>query len=557
MKMQIMRFGALAAVIAVFAALAASSGQQSAQANPLTVRMFNPSICLAVGGLSTPIIQGCTQEGGNAMRWTDFSRAENLHGVAQALRGDTFGPPVQPSDFDGVDELSGRQIHQLGGDPTVHGATVAANNLAKLVVVAFVDSDAPVEFRTTAGRWMENNQQVWLCSRPDPPGGAGVDPDCGGGSQAATQTEPTRREDGAVVATLSCRATTCPNRGTERIDIIQNNIVFPVEFTVVGEAHSIEFFTLEDTMQAGVPDDPDTGQPACPFQADVGFITASLAQAEKTVIVARALDIDKNQITGAWFDWITDPDFMVAAQPFTPTLNLGAFGFGAPNILCVPRDAKTGESDLTVRMKRRVSGLAPGVDAMAAWWIPWLVDGQAGPAADPRMPTKSVTYTILGLPEQLELSVDPPNIVCDGDNTATVTAQVRDADGNAATDGVDVRFDVEILGVADPITTRTNGEGVASSTVRPISDEIAGTTVLVTVPSTGVQENILVGCVLGVAEPPDPTAPPVDEPVGITPPATGEGIFGDSSGALSWWPALALLAGAIGLGGARLAMRRA
>ena len=65
-----------------------------------------------------------------------------------------------------------------------------------------------------------------------------------------------------------------------------------------------------------------------------GFLGAN-GTPERSIVLAIAKDIEGNAVTGAIILWSTDDKNKgVMAAPLTPTLDLGSFGFGAPNILC-------------------------------------------------------------------------------------------------------------------------------------------------------------------------------------------------------------------------------
>ncbi len=131
-------------------------------------------------------------------------------------------------------------------------------------------------------------------------------------------------------------------------------------------------------------------------------------------------------------------------------------------------------------------------------------------------PTDVTTITVIGGPTTVALSVAPVSIVCNGTNSAVVSATVTNADGKPVP-GVSVQFDVVALGTANPINTVTDANGVAKSTVTPVGNVTAGVTVIVTVDGLGAQSTV-VGCQAQAL----PTAAP---PPVIVSPNTGDGGY--------------------------------
>ena len=457
------------AVLALFGRGAASP----VSADPAAVVMFNPTICVAVGGTDPGPINGCgvNQDG---LKFAPAGGNGMLMDAADRL-GDNDGE-IEASDFAGVAEFTGGQVHQQGGavDPS----------FSRLAILAFVNSDGPVTFHSTAGTFFSSGTQTWVCDGN--PVLDNPDSDCDG-TPSAPATPGHKLEDHVVVAYLSCTFTTCPTRGEENITVEQGGIVFPTTFKVVGEAVNVTFFTLEAGVQAGVAVDgaldSDSAAAACPFSATLSFITKALAEAEKTVIVARANDIDGTAISGAWFQWsVDDPhhnttDYFneqgILAQPVTPTLNLGGFGYGAPNILCAPAGAAAGDVTVTARIVRSYGGQP--------------FDPLASPGVDPAhlnstlLSYGNTTFTVNAIPATLTLSAVPAEIACDGTATSTVSASLTDASGNAAIGGTAVHFDTQVLATANPINANTDDKGVATSVISPLASDVRGVPVTVSV----------------------------------------------------------------------------
>ncbi|MHB8685362.1 MAG: Ig-like domain-containing protein [Dehalococcoidia bacterium] len=563
-----------------------------AHADPTNIFLVNQGICLA---LTSSTFAGCVFPG--SLGYSNTSGDANLLAAANAL-GNNNGV-IEPSDFTNVANLggqgskSGAQIHQADGSDG------SATNV--LAVIAFVANDAPVTFHTNAGFFIESQSATWFCNgTPAPASQQNADSDCGRGP--LNSPVPVLNEDHVVVATLACSLATCPNLGPAELTVEQDGIIFPMKFTVVGEPRTVQFFTLEKAIQAGVPvigtlsnrgngpTEPNPCVPpvctpvatACPFAANIDFITKALAQAEKTVVVARALDINGTSIAGAWIDWTVDNAGVgtntatfnkdnsiptnfdsqgILSQPITPTLNLGGFGFGAPNILCAPANAVAGKVTVRATLTPSTPG-SPGAD---------VDPGAAFPLGATSGAWAETTFNVNAIPAKLTLTADPPSIPCDGTTTSTVSAALADAAGNPAISGTAVSFSSPILGTANPLSTTTNDKGIATSVITPLSSGQAGTTVVVSVAVGGVNQtnltqSILVQC--GAAAPagaaPGGAAPggapgaAGAAPIGITAPNTGSGPLGAGAAAgLTWWPALALIAAAGALATARFALKRA
>ena len=542
MKRMIARMAvATAAVVAVTAGVfARPAATPKAHADPANVLLMNLGICLAgipdVTSLPLSSVTGCAvsnlqYSAGAAGGDTDLTNIANLLGNGNDV--------IEPEDFAGPVDFTGNQIQQREG----------SNSLSHLAVIAFVHSVAPVTFHTSAGIFAESSSSTWLCN------GAGSNPDSDCGGPESTSTTFPTRPDHVVVANLTCSVSSCPTRGEANLTVEQDGVIFPITFTVVGDPREVQFFTLETAIQAGMPDDPTTGDPSCPFSASLAAVTKALGEAEKTVIVARALDIDGTAVSGAWMNMsVDDKTEGVLALSEAPTLNLGGFGFGAPTILCAPIDAKTG----TVTVKAQLERTGP-------FGLPVNLGadfGNSGPLA-----YNTVTFNVGAAPADVTLTADPAEIACDGSATSTVSAAIVDAAGNPALSGTAVKFDVQVLGTANPINTTTNDKGIATTAVTPLAGDAKGVPVTVYVyvgeqTTPTIAKQILVNCAQAA-----PAAPGGETGGGTTPPggSSGGGTSGvitgpntgsggpAAAGTLSWWPTLCLLAGAIALGAMRLA----
>lgn len=531
----------LAVGVALLVGVGSSLSPRPAHADPAAILLINPSICLAGAGSPPPI--GCALSNGLEYSKVPGVGDINLRTLDQQLTKLTTGVPgappndeptaiehprPAPGDFAAID-LDKNQIHQMdGNDPST---------LNEFAVMAFVNADAPVTFQTDVGTFTQSNNSTYTCDASlFIASTTNADPDCGAGALGFAGKNPQlMNEDGVVVAYLRCTAATCP-LGTHMLNVVQQGIIFPVQFTVVGEPISVEFFSLEKAIQAGVPNIDGTSVADCPLQASVEGFQKALGEAEKTVLVARALDSNGDPVTGAWFKWSTSDDTMaVPAQPGTPTLDLGGFGLGAPNIICARQGAAAGQVTITARLVREFSGQH--------------MDPQADPSTDPGniaapdLHSASITFELHAAPTKVSLSADPASLVCDGTTTTKVSALVTDDAGVPAVAGTQVTFDAQTLGTASPIFGQTDGTGVATSTIAPLATDLSGIPVNVTVVPTNTAASILIACqgaapaggAAGAGAGPAATGQ-------IRPPSTGMGVM--EGNAFPVWPAVAGLVGA-------------
>jgi hypothetical protein len=166
----------------------------------------------------------------------------------------------------------------------------------------------------------------------------------------------------------------------------------------------------------------------------------------------------------------------------------------------------------------------------------------------------SVDIEVVGEPDNVALTASPAAIDCDGVNTSTVSATVTDSDGNNVADGTTVNFSVVALGTANPINSDTT-DGVATSTITPLSGAVAGVTVIVT--AGDAQASIRVDCNVPAPGTAVPGASPTPG-TGIGGPDTGNGGYlGQDSAGFPMWTLLALALGSLALVGGGLVTRRA
>jgi hypothetical protein len=410
---------------------------------------------------------------------------------------------LRSTDFSTID-LEANQLHEMDG----HGW-----------LFVFPEDDSPITFRTSTGT-LDRSQ-----------GGGGTAPasvDCG-----ATPNLPVEffeedcdddgvPEDGAVAVRL---VPTPGDRGAGQVFIVEENEETVIDFTVVGELDRITFTPLKTSAMAGTDEDD------CTFDLSVAGVSAALANPNLAIVLVHVEDSDGTQITAALLEWEVElEDVAFTFLPQTPTVDLGAFGKGFPQAIC--------------------GGEEPGVTTVTAFTAQAALDTIDPFAQDEKA---SLDITVVGEPASITATVTPAVVTCDGVATAEVAATVADSAGNPVVDGVDVRFDVQVLGTTNPIVANT-GAGVAKSTITPLAGVDTGVPVVIT--AGDVQTSILVQCGVGSAPPPPPAGGGTGgQPTGpggtIQPPDTGSGGYRDASDAgIPWWPALpvvtlfALLAGA-------------
>jgi hypothetical protein len=609
----------LIGIVAIVGGMAAYGGGRSDRAqadNPdaeIHVIAISNSICLAFGGalpvpcfdLWNPASQQkladiITNGAPEAQPRGDDSPAAPTPGAGTPVTEDTRICPVKiqpdtapdpkklesadpggtrcrllPSDFEALRNLTGNQLHS--DDPANSSAGVGP--FEGLYIMAFVPTDQPVEFSTTAGKFVQvipdpappfaypagttagpfpNTDNHYVCQAPTD--------DCNGDGKYLK---------GLVVVPLGGYGAAL---GPARVTVSQGNKQAALDLTVVGEPDSIKIDTFKGTISNGItdiegtiagtgPDDKLNGPNECPLPVDLAGFTNALARPDKTVLIGRILDSAGTQITQGWVYWSgTGTSAQVpigpVAQfgaPITPTVNLGSFGFGAPQVLCGTKGTGTITASAMIFKYATGTPIQPGL----------LVDVGAHNAD-----TATLDFNVIGQVASVSAVADPPTVDCDGTNTSTVTATVLTADGQPIANGQQVNFSVQALGIAKPITSSTGSDkGQATTVVTPLSpvDELRGVTVNIsTIPSNSTAEpattSVLINCTgsaVPVAGAPGSaggagagagagTSAPTGE---IHGPDTGSGPS-KGAGGLAWWPLLMLAAGAVVLGGVRFATKR-
>ncbi len=564
----------LAVVLAGAGLLASAPSPTPVGATPDAILGLNSSNCVALGiafgGLEARsavfdcLALGAQDQTDSITSYVKCLRGQDVdHNGTHKCSSDPVGKIV-PGDFKALD-LDKNQVYSG----------------QRLIILAFVNSDVSVRFTTDLGQLSDTSfnspiGKEYTCntgaSTPPPPG----DPDCDG--------DPATVGDGVVAVALTVQKS--DGTGTGHVTAIQNGVGIPMTFTVTGRPDTIEVKPLfgKDTIQTGATAPPPAfsgtaavGSPDvtntqllptdCAFVATASGVLGANNQAEKAVLVVTAKDNDGVPVVGALLNW--DHPFVHAndatgtlgtpaqdplpqggvALQNTPTIDTGPLGVAFPQFVCggkVP-----GELPLKVRFTNLLDGGASDVSTFV-----------------------NVTVHVVGPPATIALAADPPTVVCDGKTASKVTVTAMTAAGVPVADGADAKFSVAVLGSANPLTANTS-KGVASTMVTPLSaantDAAGAKGVPVIVTVGDVQSSILVKCSDAAAAAPPPAgggapaggaagggaAPAGGGQTGtIRGPDTGSGFAG-SAGALSWWPALALVGAALTLVGVnRFAFKR-
>jgi hypothetical protein len=544
-----------------------------AHAEPTAVVLFNGNFCIVAGlafaGLGTTdavfscgglYLQGAMQTFISCVRGADVDQDATVDCVDAIEEDDDGVLDVEPEDFAPFD-LDANQVH--------------AGQF--LNVIAFVDDDAGVRFLTDVGNFrgaddVEYNKE-YACTEDSP---GTIDPDCDG--------DPSTIGDGVVVARLFIDAD--DPRGEAEVIAIQDGVGWPSTFTVTGPPERIELAHLfgKDKIQVGGTAPTLSGQPAQPSDCNLALsvegVLGAQANPYQTIVVAKAFDDDDVEIASAGLIWqwgynghgtvpgtspyADESDLGGVSTPLTPTVDTGALGLAFPELVCSKNEVGT----LTLTAKfdwPEAAGVISGT----------LADENADATID---------VEVLPPPGELSLVANPPALECNGLNTTTVTATALTTDGRNVANGNDVEWNVAVLGNANPLTADTT-DGVATTVVTPLAPAGTGVPVIASIgePTRFVRDSdnrldtdrtepnpdyveasLVVQCVAGTGAPPPGEQPapggqpgPGGRPGGvITGPDTGTSGELAGSGPLSIWSAVMLFVGAMGLIGARFALRR-
>ena len=202
-----------------------------------------------------------------------------------------------PSDFAPLANLTDPpQLH--AEDP---GTSAASGPFTGLYVLAFLPTDDPVEFRTSAGGFVQVedspgpfalHDSTYMCN--------GQFEDCDGDGQSFKYM---------IAVPLGGYGAT---PGPARITVSQGQKNASLDFTVVGEPDSVQIDAYSTTIQNGVVDIDPPGHPnhgklsgpdECPIPLTEAAILIALTQPDRTVLIGRVRDAAGTPITQAWLYW--------------------------------------------------------------------------------------------------------------------------------------------------------------------------------------------------------------------------------------------------------------
>jgi hypothetical protein len=431
---------------------------------------------------------------------------------------------ITAEDFTLLDPLDAEQVSET-----------SEGYFGGLFIMAF-DSDPegkPVQFDATDGSFhtilngfVVSAGEHITCDEP------GEDPDC-------QTTQLGGFKDGAATVAFSGPF---DKRGdvTVTASIVGENDSTSITIKGVGEPEElVPLLNLDPKLEAGGTGVCKPGGNDFTFQ-NLLQITTLAGLPDAGLVAVQVKDADGTGLTLIPVEWesrdedILVPGFDEQFSLFNSGLLLG------PNLMC--SGPSPGEATVDVSVRRGPNGQG-SVSVLRT----------------------ELSWTVIGRPAQMVAYAEPATIDCNGVNTTNVNVHVLDARANPGVGGRDVRFDLQVLGTANPIVATTNGDGVATSVVTPLAQEgTTGVPVIITGPlemATTVMVNCQVGAgtgVPGTGSPPPTTGggaggAGTGRPGGIIGPDTGTGGLG---GGLPVWPAVALFVAAMGLIGARYGLTR-
>ncbi len=361
--------------------------------------------------------------------------------LADAL-GDADGV-LEKSDLDYLDARDGNQV----------SVTCAAMGvLCTIVGFVFVDDDAPVTIDLPAGLVTDQSGALdWVCDTN------AEDLDC----------DDSTPNDGDGVVTFDLDNDTSSPGDVKTVFVEQEAVVQSFDVYVVGAPYDVSLALTETVIQTnGYP----AAAAACMTSNDVAA-PSSIAQPTTTLGVATVTDIDGRQLTRASVNitsGTTAAAVIATGDAFTgivgntgQTVSAGADGVAQFFVIC--------------------GGMATGTSLISA-----TIDPHGGGTY-----IASQTVTVVGAPASMVLTASPAQVLCNAVETSTITATLRDANGDLVASGVPVNFTVVLVGIVNPINAATTA-GVASTTFRGLSSFTIGVPVIVT--SGDVQASILISC---------------------------------------------------------------
>jgi hypothetical protein len=400
------------------------------------VLAVSTSLCLAFGG---PLPVSCFDlwRSGSQQRLADIltQGAPEIRGCT--AKGGSIPPvsadpdgarcPLLPSDFSALAAVDANQLH--AGD--IANISAGSGPFSGLYILAFVPTDQPVEFRTSAGQFVQVSDgpgpfdiigSSYLC--------AGQFDDCNNDGLSLKHL---------VVVPLGGYGA-APGPG--RITVSQGAKNASLDFTVVGEPSSVHIDAYRTTIGNGVvdiegpvpgalPDGKLTGPDECPKVTTEAGIEAALSKPDRAVLIARVADAFGTPVTEGWLFWSgtgvsqSVPIGSVGqfGAPITPTYDLGSFGIGAPQVLC--GTAGTGTVSVMAQIFQFATGtpdqpgllVDPGAHSASA-----SVDIEVTlPTTDTPTPSPTATATATNTPTPTAIPTDTPTVTPSSTNTPTQT----------------------------------------------------------------------------------------------------------------------------------------
>jgi hypothetical protein len=304
---------------------------------------------------------------------------------------------------------------------------------------------------------LDADEGIWVSSGTSQTDCPNADEDC---------NDDGVKDDGVVVDRIEGGGVA--DLGDAIITATQAGIDVEMDYVVVGLPDDISIAATKTTLQEGAEDS------AC----DLGDFTGSIAMAQVSGLLATVVDEDGTELTGINVDWESSDEDVLHFALVQADDELTGTGEGD-------------EIDLTTTI---ASGGVVAAPNLGCGVDPGDVTVTAYTDEDEDIDAE-IDLTVVGAPASMTLAVNPPSITCNA-----------------------VRFEVVALGTASPIIAYTDANGVATSTITPLSGVTAGVTVLVmVVDDPTIEDNILVAC-----QPAVPPVAPTVAPPPVIPPVTGD-----------------------------------
>jgi len=446
-------------VLALLAGVAGTALRpDKAEASPTDVISFNPDVCAAV------VVADLLDAGEGVADASDEAAALCYYGPGGGL--------ANPDNLNALAEILGGADITEAEDAVLEGAVDDPDTYGVLV-------DYSAAQLGSEGTTLPGGQQMWVLTMVTNDENLALDADEGvwlsagaaGFESSQTQCEPAIangiadedcnndgvKGDGVVVDFLAGHSEA--DLGDAVITATQAGIDVEMDYTVVGAPDNLALYATKSTISE------DAGA-AC----DLSQFDGQIHLPDVTGLLATIVDADGTALTGIVVDWdSSDEDVvhlaLVQTGPdqgvrMSTTVSMSADGaVAAPNLGC--------------------GGDRGGTTITAFVDYDEAIDGQ-------------VSITVIGVPYQVTMDVNPAGITCDGVDSSVFTAHFYDSNGNPVADGTPVEFSVQGPALVNPIMTTTAG-GSALTTVTGMS----GITIMLPVHaiSGAVQASIGVECV--------------------------------------------------------------